>query len=666
MPDPTKRPLSEWRETEWLHHLQQQAHQLTACPHHANDLAHTCLLAFHNHHCCYPWQHSDPAYALRWCAQKLRALACDAHRHAQRHPCLALEMLPENFACVEIAVQVQETVDSERFLASLPPRLRAMLELRLAGYSWDEAAQQLGVKASTLRGYLPELRAKFVEFFGYDPSNRASESFDGLGRLKTVGDYRGAVVYHYETGTGRLQREDYPNGSYVAYTYYGADNPSQVGFVWRVEHKRATNDSLPIGYEYVYDLLGRVETSVEYPNGDKTVYAYTPAGRLESEVREGQVWYSRSYEYHLDGSRHTVERNDMLHGAHRDVYAYDPVSGRLASVQDEWTGEVNSFVWNPEGTLARWEQPNSYARVFGYDEEGRLVKIERDYGAGGVQVAYEYGYNSDGARVWKRDRRDMQNEQEYRYVCRIGCGGVPMRVYNRPMNGGSWASVEDYLRTPTVIAYTHVEGTFGHYVWLSGHWLADWTAGGGWMYYQDQFGVEVDTVYIPAALPKPGPEYLRQDDGVLLSDQCGGYLPTYALFLQTTQQNPNPPKPAPKPPKPAPKKDPFQECLDACTEMGEDLMKKCNQEYVDCLNSPLPLPCFTLYMLCISKAGNALFGCIASCHAQFKKPFPTLPTQKEDEWNKSVDTGIKQYDSCDDDMRKKHPKLPKPEKPKLK
>jgi hypothetical protein len=37
--------------------------------------------------------------------------------------------------------------------------------------------------------------------------------------------------------------------------------------------------------------------------------------------------------------------------------------------------------------------------VFGYDEEGRLVKIERDYGSGGVQVAYEYGYNSDSARV---------------------------------------------------------------------------------------------------------------------------------------------------------------------------------------------------------------------------------------------------------------------------
>jgi hypothetical protein len=111
---------------------------------------------------------------------------------------------------------------------------------------------------------------------------------------------------------------------------------------------------------------------------------------------------------------------------------------------------VHSFVWNPEGTLARWEEPNSYARVFGYDEEGWLVRIERDYGNGDVQVVYEYGYNSDGVRVWKRD---VLAGQEYRYVCRIGCGGVPMRVYNRAMSGGSWESVEDYLPAGNALGY---------------------------------------------------------------------------------------------------------------------------------------------------------------------------------------------------------------------
>jgi len=65
-------------------------------------------------------------------------------------------------------------------------------------------------------------------------------------------------------------------------------------------------------------------------------------------------------------------------------------------------------------------------------------------------VAYEYGYNSDGARVWKRD---VLNGQEYRYICRIGCGGVPRRVYNRAMGGSSWISVEDYLPAGNALGY---------------------------------------------------------------------------------------------------------------------------------------------------------------------------------------------------------------------
>ncbi|GIV07960.1 MAG: hypothetical protein KatS3mg019_0051 [Fimbriimonadales bacterium] len=84
-------------------------------------------------------------------------------------------------------------------------------------------------------------------------------------------------------------------------------------------------------------------------------------------------------------------------------------------------------------------------------------------------------YNSDGVRVW---RQDALNQQEYRYVCRIGCGGIPMRVYNRAIGGTSWNTLEEYMETPTVIGYTKVEGTFGHYVWTSGHWLGDWVAGG--------------------------------------------------------------------------------------------------------------------------------------------------------------------------------------------
>ncbi len=88
-------------------------------------------------------------------------------------------------------------------------------------------------------------------------------TYDGLGRVQTIGDYRGQVVYEYELSTGRLKKEYYPNGSYAEYTYYGSDNPSQRGNVWKVEHKRLADNSLLIGYEYTYEL--RVEEMLSLP-----------------------------------------------------------------------------------------------------------------------------------------------------------------------------------------------------------------------------------------------------------------------------------------------------------------------------------------------------------------------------------------------------------------
>lgn len=329
-------------------------------------------------------------------------------------------------------------------------------------------------------------------------------TYDYLGRLKSVGDDRGAVGYSYERGTGRLEQEVYPNGSYVAYTYYGASHPSQVGQVWKVEHKRANSGTLLIGYEYTYDLLGRVVQSVERPSGDMTVYSYTPAGRLESEARTGQVAYRRAYQYNLDGSRRYVERDDAVNGFHQDEYVYDAVSGRLASVIDRAPEPdvVYSFSWNPEGTLARWEDPTAgYARVFGYDEEGRVTRIERDYGNGNLQV---YGYNSDGVRVWKRD---VLNQQEYRYVCRIGCGGVPMRVYQREIGGGTWASVEEYRTASNVIIYTNPYGHFVDYGFpVGGSLLLDLATGDGKMIVRDAFG-RTPQAY---TLNFPPPLYLQE------------------------------------------------------------------------------------------------------------------------------------------------------------
>ena len=321
---------------------------------------------------------------------------------------------------------------------------------------------------------------------------------------------------------------------------------------------------------------------------------------------------------------------------------------------------------NGAGTLARWwnNEPNSYARVFGYDEEGRLTKIERDYGNGDLQTAYEYGYTGDGVRVWKRD---TLNQQEYRYVCRIGCGGVPMRVYNRAIGGASWASVEDYLETSTVTGYTKAEGTFGHYVWTSGHWLGDWEANGGWAYYQDWFGVEVGSVYFPAAVPKPAPEYLGSDEGMMVGSCGDGYVPQYALLLQAAQKDQ---KPGQRPDKGS-KGDPFVECLKACDALREKLLAECWRQFEQCMQKKRPIEdCKAELGKCREKVLPIIAGCKRRCYdlpgASADHPWivppggsvsfglVTLPVPQ------GYDVPTDSYDQCYDRYKDKIPGLPKP------
>ena len=119
---------------------------------------------------------------------------------------------------------------------------------------------------------------------------------------------------------------------------------------------------------------------------------------------------------------------------------------------------------------------------------------------------YEYGYNSDRVRVWKRD---VLNGQEYRYLRRIGCGGVPMRVYNRMMSGGRWNTLEEYMEAPTVRWYGTGAESFNDFVLLAGHWLSECAPPPeGTMLYQDAFGLRVGDFGMPA-VPKRVPEYLQ-------------------------------------------------------------------------------------------------------------------------------------------------------------
>ena len=95
-------------------------------------------------------------------------------------------------------------------------------------------------------------------------------------------------------------------------------------------------------------------------------------------------------------------------------------------------------------------------------------------------------------------------------MCRIGCGGVPMRVYNRAIGNASWNTLEEYVETPTAVLYGAGAESFSDYPMVAGHWLSNLTPpAAGQMLYLDAFGVRVGGDFDGAGVPKRVPSCLE-------------------------------------------------------------------------------------------------------------------------------------------------------------
>ena len=117
-------------------------------------------------------------------------------------------------------------------------------------------------------------------------------------------------------------------------------------------------------------------------------------------------------------------------------------AGRLNQVVDAATNTTETYVWNADGTLASFPGPG-YTRLLEYDEEGRLVRIRRDYGSGNMQLAYEYGYGFDGGRRW---RKDYLNGVWTRYPCGVACGADELVEQTCDLSGSQWTTSALYLQ----------------------------------------------------------------------------------------------------------------------------------------------------------------------------------------------------------------------------
>ena len=255
--------------------------------------------------------------------------------------------------------------------------------------------------------------------------------YDELGRFRYATDGQQQVIYRYDS-VGRLWQIEYPDRELIEYIYYGADTPTQTGYLKRVEH-RAPDGTLQNGTEYLYDLLGRVKTITELPTGNRVELGYDRVGHPVREERTGEPYYLISRVYQLDGQLEQEYVETAWESQSVVVwrlYDYDEI-GRLRGAYDLLGGPNGWFEWEQD-RLVRWHADDrNYVREFMYDEEGRIQQVWLSWEASGQRVlGYEYRFNGDGERVYWRAALDRL--EFYRW-----CGGLS--EWYREEGSSSWA-----------------------------------------------------------------------------------------------------------------------------------------------------------------------------------------------------------------------------------
>lgn len=217
--------------------------------------------------------------------------------------------------------------------------------------------------------------------------------------------YPGVTTYCYnpDKTIGEIR---YPDGTKTVYGYDEARN--RILVVDRLGHTT----------RMAYDALGRL-VQREQPGGLVTRYGYDGAGDLIEITDNAGARRVLSY----DACHNLITRRDKVQEGEESccVYTYDE-KGRLLCETD---GEGNRTRYGYEENSA-YPSVTTYADSTSlfctYSETGRLLSEED--GA----VAYTYGYNPGGYRIWVKDGEGGESRYHYDGMGRLVSTYTPKQV----------------------------------------------------------------------------------------------------------------------------------------------------------------------------------------------------------------------------------------------
>lgn len=228
-----------------------------------------------------------------------------------------------------------------------------------------------------------------------DPlGNRATQTFDKVGNLKTRTDARNRITTFGYDAANHLTSVTAPDGTSVtAYAYDAAGNLI-----------RRTDANLHVT-EYGYDAANRL-TSIKSPSNQLWTYEYdangnrvkqvTPAGNATPDPADGTITYTYDALNRLTAINYTDttpdvqfgydandNRTSMADGAGTETSTYDVLNRPTAITRGTQTF---SYGYDASSNVTRRTYPDGTVADYSYDDDGRLSSVI----SGGTNTTYNY------------------------------------------------------------------------------------------------------------------------------------------------------------------------------------------------------------------------------------------------------------------------------------
>lgn len=218
-----------------------------------------------------------------------------------------------------------------------------------------------------------------------------------LNRLDWIRDRRLILTdFDYDV-KGNLTRITYVDGTYEAWTYDGAGNPTSyrnrrgqsISYQYNIQGQ-VTSVVRSDGrtYSYTYDSRGRMTSANDTVTGS-IVMTYDSRDFLTRIDYPGGRWFQ--YQYDNSGKRTRRTGND---GPNIN-YAYDAM-GRFWKLTDGNANLLIEYLYDITGRLQRENKGNGSYTLYAYDAANRLTSIEHRNAGGALQARYAYQYDAVG------------------------------------------------------------------------------------------------------------------------------------------------------------------------------------------------------------------------------------------------------------------------------